>query len=706
MALRKRAALPPYLPLPLRVCLWILLLSPGSMAQVHADVTLKSLLKEMIDYAAAARWPEPAYTCRQASSYDRSKLAPDRPGWFGNNDQNQFVQTETHAGRTEKVMLDTAGPGCLVRFWLTSDQDRRGILRIYLDDAVTPTLSFPSYSLLSPELPIGEPLAQPHPGSQAHGTGGSTLYLPIPYAKQCKVTWEEQGQGLRFYQINYRSYPPGVRVKTFTRKELEAARPEVQLVNKTLLAPPEATHCRYVSANARIAPQTELALPLPPGSAAIRRIELELPADLSERALRSLILQMSCDGEETIWCPVSDFFGSGVGINAVQNWYTRVQTDGNMVCRWVMPYHKAARLTLVNLADQPVSCTLHASVSRWSWDQRSLHFHAVWHRESGMQTPPPRDWNYVRIQGKGIYRGDVLALYNPVPTWYGEGDEKIWVDGESFPSHLGTGTEDYYNYSFAPQPVHHTPFSGEPRLDQPMTQGHSANLRTRCLDGIPFQRSLQFDIELISWKPTALTYAATTFWYAAPGASSNVAPQPRDAALPIPTLADAIAAATPKRRSGAVECETMPVLRKSGDFFVGEQDMEPFGGERWSNGRHLLGKTTRIGDRVDIEWLPSDTTPQHILLYATQAPDYGRLRFYVNGEKALSLFDGYAPAVQPAPALDLGVFKPKDGKFILTVEVEGANTASVGARYYFGLDCVVMKPEGFGGSSHESVSPQ
>ena len=79
-----------------------------------------------------------------------------------------------------------------------------------------------------------------------------------------------------------------------------------------------------------------------------------------------------------------------------------------------------------------------------------------------------------------------------------------------------------------------------------MTQGHSTVTRTRNLDGIPFRRSFQFDIELISWKPTTLTYAATTYWYAFPGTTSNVSPQPREAALPIPTLADAIAANAPR----------------------------------------------------------------------------------------------------------------------------------------------------------------
>ena len=626
-------------------------------ASVRADVTLESLLKEMVDYGAVARWPQPEFTCKQASSYDRGTVAPDKPGWFANNDQNQFIRTEENQGRKERVMLDADGPGCIVRFWLTTDRNKKGTLRIYLDGAEESALAFPAYDLLSGDLKIGPPLVQPHPGYRPDANGGNNFYLPIPYAKHCKITWEEAGQSSRYYQINYRTYAPGTAVQTFTRGALEAARPVVERVNKVLLAPPDELQGRTIASEKEIAAGAEQSLELPPGPSAVRRLELRVFAgqqSRSERALRSLVLQMSCDGEPTVWCPVSDFFGSGVGLNRIESWYRKVEPNGTMICRWVMPYQKSARLTLLNLAEQPIRISLRATVSPWSWDDRSMHFHAVWHHEAGLKTPPHRDWNFVKVAGRGVYVGDTLALFNPVATWYGEGDEKIWVDGESFPSHVGTGTEDYYGYSYAPKPVHNTPFCGEPRLDQAMTQGHSTSTRTRNLDGIPFRRSLQFDMELISWKPTTLTYAATTYWYALPVASSNVQPQPRDAALPVPTLAEAIAASVPPRKPGAVECETMKVLAKAGDFFVGEQDMEPFGGDRWSKGRHLLGKTAATGNSVEIEWPAPDAAPRKLVLYATQAPDYATLRFSVNGQAVPATFDGYADSVQPGPAFPLG----------------------------------------------------
>ena len=68
--------------------------------------------------------------------------------------------------------------------------------------------------------------------------------------------------------------------------------------------------------------------------------------------------------------------------------------------------------------------------------------------------------------------------------WWGEGDEKVWVDGESFPSHFGTGTEDHYGYAWATR-VFQGPFCNEPRAG-PATRGITPTPARRSLDAIPF----------------------------------------------------------------------------------------------------------------------------------------------------------------------------------------------------------------------------
>ena len=591
-------------------------------------------------------------------------------------------------------MLDADGPGCIVRIWLTTDRNKKGTMRFYLDGATEPVLIFPAYDLLSGDLKIGAPLAQPHPGYRPDANGGNNFYLPIPYAKHCKITWEEAGQSSRYYQINYRTYAPETAVQSFSRAALEAARPTIERVNQALQSPTPEPEGKIIATGQVIAGGREHSLELPGGPSAVRRLELRVPAaELAdpEHALRSLIVQMEFDGERTVWCPVSDFFGSGVGLNKVESWYRSVDANGTMICRWVMPYQRSGRVTLHNLAKRPFSVSLQATVSPWTWDERSMHFHAAWHYEAGLKTPPHRDWNFVKLTGRGVYVGDTLALFNPVATWYGEGDEKIWVDGEAFPSHLGTGTEDYYGYSYAPKPAHNTPFCGEPRLDQPMTQSHSTSTRTRNLDGIPFRRSLQFDIELISWAPTELTYAATTYFYAFPGIRSNVQPQPADATARIPTLAEAQAARA-KRIPGAIECEKLKVVAKSEGMPAEPQDMSPWDNARWSQGHHLVMKPRQTSAFVELEIPAPDARPRQIVLYATQAPDFGILKFKINGQPSSTTLDCWAPQVQPAEPVKLGIFTPKDGRFLLRTEVTGANPKSSGPRIFFALDCLVLDP--------------
>ena len=508
-----------------------------------APVSLDSLLQEMLDVESIARWPQPEFTCKQASSYDRTKVAPDKPGWFSNKDNNQFIRDEENEGRKERVMMDAAGPGAIVRFWLTGES-KTGVLRIYLEGAPAPALTFNSFDLLDGNLKVGAPLLQAHP-SYTQAKGGNNLYFPIPYARHCKVTWEEKGKGWRFYQINYRTYAAGTEVQTFALPQVEASKALIERVNRELLAPVPSADGKVASLKKEIAAGTEASLDLPGGPGAVRALELRLEtadAKERERALRSVIVKLTFDDKMTAWVPATDFFGTGAGINALNSWYRSVSTEGAMRCRWVMPYSKSARVTLENLGAQPVKATLEATTSPWKWDDRSMYFHSAWRNEVGLKTPPVTDWNYIRITGRGVYAGDTLTLFNSAPTWYGEGDEKIWVDGESFPSHIGTGTEDYYGFSFAPQGIVQTPFANHVRIDDPKTQGWNIMSRTRQLDGIPFGKSLQFDIELMSWKPTTLNYAATTHWYAFAGATSNVSPQPKEAVLSIPTLAEAQAA--------------------------------------------------------------------------------------------------------------------------------------------------------------------
>ena len=113
---------------------------PGAHGSAeNPGVSLGTLLEELADRDRLSRLPDPAYRCRQASSYDRRSTDPGDPTtWYANMDRSYFVRTETHQGRTEYVMMDEAGPGALVRFWATwhgpgGGPFSNGTLRFYLD---------------------------------------------------------------------------------------------------------------------------------------------------------------------------------------------------------------------------------------------------------------------------------------------------------------------------------------------------------------------------------------------------------------------------------------------------------------------------------------------------------------------------------------------------------------------------------------------
>lgn len=678
--------------------------SLAAPAGASPPVTLSSLLNEMIDRDAVARWPDPAYTCRQFSSYDRASTAPGRldaegrDTWFANGDASQYLRVEEvalpaagggePATRQEWVMMDAEGPGAVVRVWSANP---KGTLRVYLDGSATPAIEAPMEQVLGGswrigELTVGEPLA----GVRSRGWN---LYLPIPYAKRCKITSDRDGF---YYQVNVRTYAPGTSVATFTTADLERERGTLARVQQVLVAPgPRVDYTRHDAVT--IAPGDHRDYKIALGSSgAVAGIQVDLRADDMEQALRSTILRLRFDGEETVWCPLGDFFGSGVGRNQFRTWYTGISGSGLLACWWVMPYEKSALLTIENAGRAEVRVQPYTRVKDWAWDDRSMHFHATWNAEYPIHAYGGRgtkDWTYVEVTGRGVYVGDMLAVMNPVPEWWGEGDEKIFVDGEPFPSHFGTGTEDYYGYAWCCNEPFTHPFHAQPRCDghaEGNNWGHTTVLRVRSLDAIPFERSIRTDIEVWHWRECEVAYAATSWFYARPGAGVNREPRRDAATAPIPRPPPL---PPPFRIDGALECEDLAVVARSRDLPAEKQDMRPFARGQWSGEAHLWVRGRGVGDFIELAIPATADAPRRVTLHATRSWDYGVVRCSVNGEPAghdQDLFSGRSGVCVPTGPIDLGVHAPRDGRFVLRVEVVGGNEHASGSRAFFGLDAVTL----------------
>ncbi len=507
--------------------------------KAQEPVTIESLLLEMVNRDAVARFPVNDFRLKQYSSYNRASKTPDDPeGWFDNFDRStsdehhNFIRTEMANGRKEWVVMEDLGGGAITRIWVPwRNQLKPGsdiIIRFYIDGSPEPALEGNLFDLFQGKGLVPFPLAH-------ESLRSAVSFFPIPYAKGCKVTLSDYPF---FFQFTYREYADDVSVRSFSMKDFNAAKGTIDATCEALLKPKSEGDGKTISLKKTLAPQSERSVKLPKGEAAIRALSLKLGSYEDPEVTRTVVLKMSFDGKETVWCPIGDFFGSGIGLNPFQGWYRTVDEDGTLSSRWVMPYRKEGKISIINLGNEPVDVDLTASVGDWQWDEDSMYFHAGWRGQYPVPTRPFSDWNYVTVKGRGVYVGDTLTVMNPVERWWGEGDEKIFVDGEDFPSIFGTGTEDYYAYSwggrstdFYEHPFHAQTFSHKynkpnrkPKIDEKNTQGYSTETRTRSLDTMPFGNSLQLDMEVWSWTDCDMGYAVGVYWYGDAQTVSNRQP--------------------------------------------------------------------------------------------------------------------------------------------------------------------------------------
>nr|WP_040459427.1 glycoside hydrolase family 172 protein [Gayadomonas joobiniege] len=481
----------------------------------------------MVDRSAIAQYPTHDFRLKQESSYNRGSVSPDEPeGWFLNHDFNSnakdanFIRTEINDGRKEWVLMDAKGPGVLVRTWMPWQNDKKpttdSIIRFYFDGESEPEYEGNMFSLLDGSGDIPYPLAH-------KSLRSAVSFFPMPYAKGLKVTVSERPF---FYQLTYREYSSETKIKSFKRSDLVHAKPLINQVAHELLYPNNNTDGKPVKLSGTLAPGGEKSLSLPKGMAAINALALQLGDYSNKNITRSIVVKMDFDGQQTVQTPISEFFGTGVGLNPFTGWYRTVSESGLLSSRWVMPYQRTASISLLNLSEQAVDFELTAQVGDWQWDDNSLYFHAIWRGQYPVATRPFSDWNYVNLTGRGVYVGDTLTIWNPIARWWGEGDEKIFVDGETFPSIFGTGTEDYYGYSwggkstdFYQHPFHAQPFSHQYNKlnrktgDERNTQGYSTETRTRALDTMPFASSLKLDMEVWHWEEVDMGFAVGAYWY-------------------------------------------------------------------------------------------------------------------------------------------------------------------------------------------------
>jgi hypothetical protein len=214
-----------------------------------------------------------------------------------------------------------------------------------------------------------------------------------------------------------------------------------------------------------------------------------------------------------------------------------------LACAWPMPYRRHLRLDLDNTTGTAVRGLVRCRFLPLAadFDDRTLYFHALWrvdHELSAQAAAAPIDLPFLTAIGQGRYVGCSVQIVNPpmAPSWrsnwWGEGDEKIFVDGKL--AALGTGSEDFFNYSWSHWRYFSFPYCGQPLSTGPGNCGYVSNYRIQILDDLPFAQSFAMAMELWSHKPVhPLSYARTVYFYARPGViTDHRAIQPSDLVLP------------------------------------------------------------------------------------------------------------------------------------------------------------------------------
>jgi len=274
-------------------------------------------------------------------------------------------------------------------------------------------------------------------------------------------------------------------------------------------------------------------------------------------------------------------------------------------------------------------------------------------------------------------------IANPSRYWWGEGDEKFFVDGERFPSTFGTVTEDYFGYAWADPNAFSSPYHAQPQCDGPENFGYTCLDRFHVHDMVPFQTSFLFDLEIWHWRDVYMDYATTAFWYGRPEAPSGLPPVPDDDFRTV----DRIEPERVLMVKNAIEGELMKIRSVSKGKTEG-----PFVGRysqwKWSNDKQLFWHGAGPGDTVTLE-VPVKGSGRYTLeAVFTKARDYGIVQVSLDGKKMGTPVDLYSPhVVIPTTRICLGDIDLKASTVLMSLEITGKNPKAVN-KYSVGLDYV------------------
>jgi hypothetical protein len=260
---------------------------------------------------------------------------------------------------------------------------------------------------------------------------------------------------------------------------------------------------------------------------------------------RDVLIRMFWDDEEnpSVLCPLGDFFGLGHEIvNSYQSYLFSASTRGNnqfntgcaLNCYVQMPFNKSARIELVNESESDHGQYFYIDYELYDEPHADDvgYFHAQFRRENPcdgwgheikVNTPEANivnkerlAWenNYVILEaeGAGHYIGCDLSVTNFQGTWWGEGDDMMWVDGYKWPPDLhGTGSEDYLNQAWGMQP--NAFMHNGSSIHEQNTNGYQTSYVFHLENPVRFQTEIKVTIEHGHGNHLANEMSSVAYWY-------------------------------------------------------------------------------------------------------------------------------------------------------------------------------------------------
>jgi len=239
-------------------------------------------------------------------------------------------------------------------------------------------------------------------------------------------------------------------------------------------------------------------------SGVVRRIWMTIN-DRSPRMLRGIRLEMYWDGASApaVSVPVGDFFGTGLGrVVPFESEFFSSPEGRSFNANVPMPFRSGMRIVLINEsgADQPqvfydVDYTLGDTLPK-----NALYFHAVFRRES--PTRLQQDYEILpRLNGRGRYLGTNVGVIvdgqRYGASWWGEGEVKIYLDGDrDLPTLSGTGTEDYIGTGYGQGAYSHR-YQGAPIADH--DRQRYAFYRYHVRDPVYFRQDIRVTLQQIGF---------------------------------------------------------------------------------------------------------------------------------------------------------------------------------------------------------------